>query len=452
MSPAGQDDRDASRPGGSGVRGEPLFREETDDYRVAGFVSEDGMQGLLSVERRGKELELSLEDALVRIGEGGITFGIDEAAVQGCLELAAEKRKCPPTPVAAGQQPEDGVDGQIEFYVQPSREEARYTKDEHGRINYYELNLIENVHPGQGLCRVLPPSPGTPGSDVLGNEVPAREGKPVKLRPGRGARLSEDGELYVAEIAGRLVHEDEAVEVSQEYAIRGDVDYSVGNIDFVGRVTVAGEILDEFNVKADMGLEVRGPVGNCRLSSDADIVLHGGMFGKNSGTVRAGGGVRARYLNECNLEAGGDVVVGREAYNSVVRTEGAYVSPGGKVVGGEVTALRGIEVETAGSELGVATRLRAGVDYRKAERLRALSEEIADADREIERVSTAIGPLLTETRKLQALPVDKKKVVLDLVSHLKQLKEGREQLSLQRADAGKTEKRDGVHQINVKER
>jgi uncharacterized protein (DUF342 family) len=449
VSPGG---RRPARREDSEVRKKPEFEFETDDYRVSGFTSGDRMRGLLVLERRRKEMSLSLGELLERIREGGITFGVDEAAVRGCLEQAAQKRRCPLTQIAAGREPEDGTDGQVEFYVQPSSEEARYTKDEHGRINYYELNLIENVRPGQELCRVLPPGPGADGSDVLGKAISARAGEPVKLRAGRGVAVSADGELYTAEIPGRLIHGDDTVEVSQEYEVRGDVDYSVGNIDFVGRVTVTGEILDEFNVKADMGLEVHGPVGNCQLSSEADVIMHGGMSGKTRGAIRAGGRVFARYLNECKLESRGDVVVEREAYNSVIRTEGAYISTDGKVVGGEVTALRGIEVGTAGSDLEVATRLRAGVDYRKAERRRTIGEEIERTEREIERVSTAIGPMLTDPRKVQALPTDKKKAVLGLVAHLKQLKQDREHLMLQRGGADGNVERVAVRQINVKER
>jgi uncharacterized protein (DUF342 family) len=143
--------------------------------------------------------------------------------------------------------------------------------------------------------------------------------------------------------------------------------------------------------------------------------------------------------------------VGRESYNAVVHTTGAYLAPSGKIVGGEVTALRGIEAGTVGSDLGVATRLAAGVDFRRSERVRKFNEELARLDKEIERVSTALGPVLTDPQRIASLPAEKKKVVLALVSHLRVLKEKREGLSAQLA-SGAAGEGGAVRQINIKDR
>jgi uncharacterized protein len=434
------------------VRSEPEFEEETDNYRVAGYTSQDRMRGLLQLERKQDELDLAMEDVLRKIKSGGISFGVSESAVREALDEAAESKKAQISEIAWGLEPEEGTDGKVEFYVQPSSEEARYTKDEHGRINYHELNLIENVLAGKEIARVLPPTPGTAGSDVLGEVIPAKAGDPARLRPGKSVKIGDDGETYLAEVPGRVVYEDDCVEISQVFEVRGDVDYSVGNLDFVGHVTVTGEILDDFNVKADMGIEVRGPAGNCKLISDGDVILGGGVSGKTKGVIRAGGKVHARYLNEVNVEANGDVIVDREAYNSCICSQGAYVSPKGKVVGGSVTALKGIEAGTAGSDLGVVTKLWSGVDFRSANRRRSLAEAIDANSREIERISTAIGPLLSTPQKIQLLPADKKKAVLNLVSHLKHLKEQREQLDADRIEAPAAELRNSVRQINIKDK
>jgi uncharacterized protein (DUF342 family) len=353
--------------------------------------------------------------------------------------------------IARGKLPEDGLDGKLEFYVQPSSEEARYAKDATGRVNYHELNLIENVQPDQEVARILPPKPGSEGSTVLGELIAPQTGEPAHARAGKGIRMGPQGDSFLADTAGRLVYADDILSVSQDYEVKGNVDYSVGNVDFVGRVIVHGEVLDEFDVRAEMGLEVRGPVGNCKLTSGADMHLASGMNGRTRGQVKVAGTLRAKYINEATVEAGAGVHVEREAYNAIVRTSGAYLAPTGKVVGGEVVALRGIEVGTAGSDLGVATKLVAGVDYRRSERLRHLNEELARLDKEIERVGTALGPVLVDPKKLTALPPEKKKVVLTLVSHLKVLKEKREAASAQLSSGGAGEA-GAVRQINVKEK
>jgi uncharacterized protein (DUF342 family) len=435
-----------------GLQPEPAFEENVDNRLVAVYISQDQMKAFLVLHKKEAQLELDLETLLAKIRAGGVAAGIDEGAVKRCLARASGRDRPQIMEIARGREAEDGQDGKLEFYVQPSSEEARYSKDAGGRVNYHELNLIENVQAGQEIARLLPPKPGVAGTSVLGEVLPSRTGEPAKVRAGKGVRADESGELFVAEIPGRLVHESDELSISQHYEVRGNVDYSVGNINFVGHVTVTGEILDDFNVTAQMGLEVRGPVGNCQLVSDGNVVLAGGMAGKGRGMVLAGGEVRTRYLNEVTVEAEGSVSVERESYNSVIRTAGAFVSPAGSVVGGEVTAMKGIEVSVAGSDLGVPTKLRAGIDFRRAERRRRLAEEINTVSKEVERISTAIGPLLGDPGKLHGLPTDKKKAVLGLVGHLKKLKARHEELLAQRMGRAEAASQEALRQVNVKDK
>lgn len=432
------------------LRQQPLFQEENENHRLIVYLSTDKMKAYLLIERLQPELKVTREMLFEKLEAGGLVYGVDDMKAEECRTRAVSRSGAQFMEIASGHTPEHGADGQVEFYVQPSSAEARYQKDATGRVNYHELNLIENVSVGQELARILPPKPGTPGRIVTGEEIAPRIGQPARIRPGKGTRMAPDGETFIAEIAGRLVHADETLSIDQQWEIKGDVDYSVGNIDFVGKVIVHGEVLDDFNVRGQMGVEVRGAVGKCKLTSEADIVLSSGINGKTVGQLRAGGSVRARYLNEAIVEAGGDVKVERECYNSIIHTAGGMQSSG-KIAGGEVVALKGIETNTAGSDLGVATKLVAGVDYRRSERLRVLNEKIAELDKEIDRVSGAIGPLLSNPKKVAALPADKKKVVLALVGHLRAVKEKREGClaQIQQVTAGEAA---AVKQINIKDK
>jgi hypothetical protein len=435
-----------------GLRPEPEFEEETDNYRIAGHTSADRMKGFLLLEKKQAELALTYEHLLERIRAGGITFGLDDNSIRRCLARAEGRDKVQIMEIARGREAENGQDGKLEFYVQPSSEEARYTKDASGRVNYHELNLIENVSAEQEVARLLPPQPGVAGSNVMGEVLPSRGGEPARIRPGHGLRVGGNGDVFIAEIAGRMVNNGDTLEISQQFEVRGNVDFSVGNIDFVGKVVVTGEVLDDFSVRAAMGLEVHGPVGNCKLESGGDVMLGGGMAGKTKGSIKAGGKVHAKYLNEVHVEAGGSVTVDREAFNSSIRTTGAFYATGGKILGGEVIALKGIEAGTAGSELGVPTKLVTGVDFRSGERARAVAEEMAKLDKEIERVSSAIGPLLADPKKVQHLPPEKKQAVLGLVSHLKTMKTRRDELSSAHGAQAHHDGGSGVRQINIKEK
>jgi len=434
------------------LRPDPVFEVETEDYRMTGYVSPDAMLGYVRVEVIGFGDDLEAGKMIKRISLGGISFGIDPAAVENCIEVFSEQPGAGPLQIAAGEAPEDGSDGKIEFYVRPSSDQAELQSDSSGRVDFHDLHLIENVEAGQELASLLEPRPGRAGSTVLGEVLPARGGEPAKTRAGRDVRFDQDKKVFVAELPGRLVHENDVLEISQDYEVRGDVDFHVGDVNFVGRVVVSGEVLDDFNVHAGMGLEVRGPVGNCQLISGGDVTLAAGMSGKMQGKVIAAGRVHARYLNEVTVEAEGDVSVDREAVNSDIRTSGAYLSPGGAVIGGEIMALKGIEVCKAGSHLGVATRLIAGVDYQRALPAARLKKELAELEKQIAHANADIGHLLKDPSKLSRLPADEKRPALNMITRLRVLKQKRGTLVERRKKSEVARRPEPLAQINVKER
>ena len=48
------------------------------------------------------------------------------------------------------------------------------------------------------------------------------------------------------------------ISIKPELTISGDLDFRYGNIDFIGKVIVSGDVLQGLNIKAGKGIEVRG--------------------------------------------------------------------------------------------------------------------------------------------------------------------------------------------------
>lgn len=59
-----------------------------------------------------------------------------------------------------------------------------------------------SVRPGEVLVEKTPPTAGTPGKDIQGEEVAAEEGKDVELQTGENVTLAEDGLQCTADIYG----------------------------------------------------------------------------------------------------------------------------------------------------------------------------------------------------------------------------------------------------------
>jgi len=153
--------------------------------------------------------------------------------------------------VAEGTPARNGEDAKIEFKIKVS-DEAQYNfhEDEKGRVDFKEINLIENVVAGQVLAIKIPATEGKPGVDIYGNEIPASDGKDIALQPGKNTILSDDGVELKSEIDGHAVLIGNRIKVDPIYYVNGDVSYETGNINFLGTVVIRGSIKDDFVVRA----------------------------------------------------------------------------------------------------------------------------------------------------------------------------------------------------------
>lgn len=60
----------------------------------------------------------------------------------------------------------------------------------------------------------------------------------------------------IATMDGHLEYSNGAFYVRPVLEIRGDVDYSTGNIDFIGDVQIAGDVRENFSVRATGSITV----------------------------------------------------------------------------------------------------------------------------------------------------------------------------------------------------
>src|SRR5690606_15317621 len=120
------------------------------------------------------------------------------------------------------------------------------------------------------------------------------------------------------------------------YVVPGDVDFSTGNIDFIGSVKVMGSVRNGFSVKAAGNVEIMGRLEGGFINTGGNIVVKEGIVGQGKGNIKAGGSVYARFLENAQVEARKDVLVGDSIMHSTVRAGGKIVVNGkkGKIVGG----------------------------------------------------------------------------------------------------------------------
>ena len=80
------------------------------------------------------------------------------------------------------------------------------------------------------------------------------------------------------------------------YEVNGNLDMSMGNIDFNGDVNITGSVRSGVTVHAMGSIYVGGFVEGATLIAGKDIVLKDGVNTKNSGKIEAGEIYQADFL------------------------------------------------------------------------------------------------------------------------------------------------------------
>ncbi len=316
----------------------------------------------------------------------GVIHGIDETALQR-LEEAPQYRER--ITIAQGTPPKHGADARMIYNFQTDHRDVQLQESKDGKVDFKELNRIENVVEGQVLARKVPPEQGEAGQTVTGRMIPAKDGKDMSPPLGDNTRLSDDGRSILAEINGLVKLVSGKVTVEPIYIINGDVNMKEGNVRFLGTVIVKGNVDDGFSVNAAGDIEVMGNVGKGTLEAEGDIIVHQGIAGKGDGQVVAGGSIWSKFIENGNAEAGNMVVVSDGIINSSVFSDKRIICRGRRasIVGGHIRAAEEVDAKSLGSVAGMETLVEVGYDPKSRERLLEFENQDAELAKKLEEIS-----------------------------------------------------------------
>ena len=353
-----------------------------EDNRIQLFISGDGLRAELVVKKPLTEEELSSYEELKDFLTGkGIVAGIKEEVLEEGKKLLQEEGRYL---IAEGKRPQRGKDGEVKVLFTQELEK-RWEEDESGRVDLFDFVKIPEVKEGDLLAELIPPREGIPGQDVFGKEIPALPGRPAKIRAGKNVELIEEGTKAIAKVAGRPVLVGKTISVLPLFEVDGDVDVSIGNISFVGSIIVRGTIRSGFKVEAEGDIEVWGNVEAATVQSQGNVIIRGGIFGREKGLVRARGDVKAKVIENAIVEAGQDVIVGEAVFHSHVSAGRKVIVNGrkGLAVGGRIKAGNLVWVKTLGSPMGTSTEVMVGIDPALRDEYNYLLEELEKAKKQL---------------------------------------------------------------------
>jgi hypothetical protein len=321
-------------------------------------IAEDKLAAWITVKARGSVFpgETELYQA---IREAGVVHGIDKEVVK---RIAVKRQAVSELQFARGTPPVPGKDARLVWYVE-LRSPSKPTITKSGKVDFKELNQFAHVNKGDELVSKLPATEGTPGRTVTG-EVIQMPGRDVALPAGKNTQISEDGLTLYATADGYVFGDTREVHIDSVCCIKGDVNFSTGNVKFDGKILISGDVRSGFRVDATDSIYIEGNVEAANVySQNGDIVIERGILGRGRAKVFAGGNLLCGFIQDAVVGVKRDVMIDRYAINSTVSSGGKIVlnSYEGLIRGGKTFAGDGIEANEIGSVQKLSTEI--GITY-----------------------------------------------------------------------------------------
>jgi uncharacterized protein len=333
------------------------------DHYVTITLSDDKLTAFLHFANKEEEFHCSVAELEQVLESYSIRYGIQYEMLANIAQKPRDfffKK----TVIASGMAPVDGEDGDVQYLYDQDLKEKKPAEMVDGTVDHREVQRLANVRKGQLIATRTLAKEGSNGKAVTGETLFARRGKEAKVKLGKNVVTDPEQLSVYAAIDGIVVKTDrEKLNVFPIYEVNGDVDYNIGNIDFVGTVLVRGNVLTGFRIKAEGDIRILGGVEGAELEAGGSIEIQAGILGHNKGLIKAGKNVKSSFIQDANVQASEDIIVSQSIMHSNIRA-GRHVvctGPKGLIVGGLIQAGEKVTARTIGNTMSTATAVEVGV-------------------------------------------------------------------------------------------
>jgi uncharacterized protein (DUF342 family) len=341
-----------------------------------------------------KTQPLSLEDIAEIINITGIRYGLKKTD-----QLKEELLKTPNPKeswiIARGDLPRPRNKATIAYHfdIDPMK---IGTLKKTGYMDYKDRGRIPQVKEGTLVAEKILGEEGQPGTDIFGQPVPPPRIRDLKLRYGKGIKLSKDGMRATAKTDGRpVLSSNGRVHVFEELQIEGDIGIRTGHVDFDGRIEVEGIVNDGYRVKG--GSLCTQEIHMAQVDIVGDVIVLGGI---NGSRLKVGGNLRARYIHQSTIQVKGDVIVDRDLSNSTITSGGTVIVDNGKVLTSTISARHGIKAVDIGSKMSPTCALTVGLNQEIQDIIEKTKAEIKAKETHQKELDKKIEDLRGEIKEL----------------------------------------------------
>jgi hypothetical protein len=374
--------------------------------------SDDRIEAALTIEDHGFNVIPDFNYIMDFIKKNNITTSILEDEIKKMLE---EKIFNIPVCIARGKKCTPSVNGEIVYLFRDITKASDPDPDE--QVDHRERSRIKTVSKGDKVAKVIPPVQGEDGFTVTGEIISAGKAVEKKLPSGKNVAPDQnDTTLLIATENGSVnIISETKIDIEPVLNIPGNVDYSVGNLDFTGSIVVKGDIISGFTVKVTGSIQVNGVIEDAEIYAGGDVYALG-CAGGGKGSVSAGGSVSIKYAENSRIRAGKDINVDEYLINCNVHADGSvYVKKKkGHIIGGETTAFHAVEANHIGNPEETRTVISAGFSSE-------LKQQFALIDEEQTRNLKSLGDINSALKKINRFTMIKKQIPEDMKIQIKNL-------------------------------
>jgi uncharacterized protein (DUF342 family) len=260
------------------------------------------------------------------------------------------------------------------------------------QIDYRSHSPFIIVNKDQVLAIKKPRTPGREGKTVHGGSIPFESLAVEGVSPGENTRGDE--KYIISDINGQLVEEKKVLHVRKNLTIKGSVGYATGNIIFPGDIFIDGAVSDGFKIYSGGSVTIKQTFDVTEVITKGDLNVSGGIVGRGRAFLKVGGSLKTRFIQNCKAACRKTVSVDAGIVNShLFAMENLDMGDKGKILGGEIYAIKGIKAGSIGKDAGKATRVHCGIDFTRQKEQEANNKALLN-----------LAGKLTKLREIMAAP------------------------------------------------
>jgi len=369
-------------------------------------LDEPAIRLALSIFPNDSGAPIRQEEVLKALEEFGIVRGIEPELIETTLEeLERDSQPVERLIVARGRQPVPPEDAYLEI---PVLDRLPRRDDDPENIIALCQKRIVNVEAGETVAIYHPITEGVPGVTVRDKVLPAEMGSDLTQKMARN--LEWDDKAMVSKVDGRLVLEERSIYVDDVLRIEDDLTVVSGEIDFVGKIFVEGNIESGVQVRCKKDINVEGSIIGSDIHCEGDLAVKRGIIGSEETVVEVRGDLTTAFVENATLKVHGRCLIEDSFATSYLRcSRDLNMTQGrGHFVSGVVTAREGIRVREAGIDVNSKVRLSVGRDALAEERKQELDDEIERVARALAEIKDVLKKAGPDTPTFRRLPESKR--------------------------------------------